>query len=288
MSILCSTFQDVRERAAKFCSERDWQKFHLPPSITLALSGECGELCEIFQWKGSLERNPNGEHWSPREIEHIGEEMADVFIYTTRLSDICNIDLAHAVKYNTQTNCGKRHNNEKWTDLKLDGLASQANHRSQRHVCFDLVSEVGKLTALFSMHSEEDSGVGLTSWDSVGISSLARHMGRICLLLASLSRFGGHSLAKCVDDKLKKNALKYPADKARGSSAKYTAYTRMLSTGYWQKVTSWCCWGVGVGVFILYTDMIFGLGLKTGFAITTGKGMHQDIVGGSIVGKLIM
>jgi hypothetical protein len=43
------TFQSVRVTAAKFCSDRDWQKYHLPTNLALALSGECGELSEIFQ-----------------------------------------------------------------------------------------------------------------------------------------------------------------------------------------------------------------------------------------------
>ena len=51
----------------------------------------------------------------------------------------------------------------------------------------------------------------------------------MCILLACLAHFHGISLSQCISDKFVKNALKYPADKARGSSAKYTIYNAQRS-----------------------------------------------------------
>ena len=57
-------------------------------------------VCEIFQWKVSLENIVTNwiDYFSEKEKVNIGEEIADVFIYSTRLSDICNIDLAYVVE----------------------------------------------------------------------------------------------------------------------------------------------------------------------------------------------
>lgn len=56
--------------------------------------GEVGELSEIFQWKGEVDRGlPN---WKESDKEHLGEELSDVLLYLIRLSDICGIDLGLA------------------------------------------------------------------------------------------------------------------------------------------------------------------------------------------------
>ncbi len=56
--------------------------------------GEVGELSEIFQWRGEVDRGlPN---WEESDKEHLGEELSDVLLYLIRLSDICGIDLGDA------------------------------------------------------------------------------------------------------------------------------------------------------------------------------------------------
>ena len=56
--------------------------------------GEVGELSEIFQWRGEVERGlPD---WKEEDKVHLGEELADVLLYLLQLSDSCGIDLAQA------------------------------------------------------------------------------------------------------------------------------------------------------------------------------------------------
>ena len=55
-------------------------------------------MSEIFQWKGQLPQGLDAS-FSQGDKIHVGEEIADVFIYSTRLCDICNIDMSGAVKY---------------------------------------------------------------------------------------------------------------------------------------------------------------------------------------------
>ena len=89
-----SSFNEVRAHAAAFCAARCWEKFHLPVSLVMALSGECGELNEIFQWKFE----GSGQTLTEKELVNVGEEISDVFIYSTRLAEICHIDLAASVR----------------------------------------------------------------------------------------------------------------------------------------------------------------------------------------------
>ncbi|KAH7280718.1 hypothetical protein KP509_36G011000 [Ceratopteris richardii] len=79
---------------AEFASDRDWDKFHSPRNLLLALVGEVGELSEIFQWKGEVPRGlPD---WKDDEKEHLGEELSDVLLYLLRLADVCQINLGDA------------------------------------------------------------------------------------------------------------------------------------------------------------------------------------------------
>ncbi|KAL8146706.1 uncharacterized protein LOC141707535 [Apium graveolens] len=84
----------LKKKMADFAKERDWEPFHSPRNLLLAMVGEVGELSEIFQWKGEVPRGLPG--WKEEEKEHLGEELSDVLLYLVRLSDICGIDLGKA------------------------------------------------------------------------------------------------------------------------------------------------------------------------------------------------
>jgi NTP pyrophosphatase (non-canonical NTP hydrolase) len=77
-----------------FASARDWEQFHDPKSLLLALVGEVGELSELFQWLPAdrAKELAGGEPLQTRA----SEELADVLLYLVRLADVLDIDLAHA------------------------------------------------------------------------------------------------------------------------------------------------------------------------------------------------
>uniref|UniRef100_A0A2C9UTX6 dCTP pyrophosphatase 1 n=1 Tax=Manihot esculenta TaxID=3983 RepID=A0A2C9UTX6_MANES len=95
----------LRQKMAEFAKERDWDRFHSPRNLLLALVGEVGELSEIFQWKGEV---PKGlPDWEEEEKVHLGEELSDVLLYLVRLSDICGIDLGKAALRKVEVNAIK-------------------------------------------------------------------------------------------------------------------------------------------------------------------------------------
>ncbi|WOL08102.1 hypothetical protein Cni_G16854 [Canna indica] len=88
------SLKDLSKKLEDFAKERDWEKYHSPRNLLLAMVGEVGELAEIFMWKGEVEKGlPN---WKEAEKEHVGEELSDVLLYLIRLSDMCGIDLGDA------------------------------------------------------------------------------------------------------------------------------------------------------------------------------------------------
>lgn len=78
----------------EFTNERDWNQFHDPKSLVLALVGEVGELAELFQWL------PANDAAGLSKVEplasRVGEELSDIFLYLVRLADVLEIDLATA------------------------------------------------------------------------------------------------------------------------------------------------------------------------------------------------
>ncbi|XP_068654800.1 uncharacterized protein [Aristolochia californica] len=88
------SLKGLSRKLEEFAKERDWEKYHSPRNLLLAMVGEVGELSEIFQWKGEVAKGlPN---WEESDKEHLGEELSDVLLYLIRLADICDIDLGDA------------------------------------------------------------------------------------------------------------------------------------------------------------------------------------------------
>lgn len=85
------SLDEMRHSLRDFASARDWDQFHTPRNLALAMVGEVGELCECFQWKGEVSNGLPG--WEEKDRTHLGEEMADVLMYLVRLADKCEIDL---------------------------------------------------------------------------------------------------------------------------------------------------------------------------------------------------
>jgi NTP pyrophosphatase (non-canonical NTP hydrolase) len=87
--------QELADRLRQFASDRDWEQFHSPKNLAMALVGEAGELAAEFQWM------TEAHSYSPDEAQlaRIRAEVADVLNYLVRLSDKLGIDLiaaAHA------------------------------------------------------------------------------------------------------------------------------------------------------------------------------------------------
>ncbi|MDY1049256.1 nucleotide pyrophosphohydrolase [Pseudomonas coleopterorum] len=86
----------------RFTDDRDWQRFHSPKNLILALTGEVGELCEICQWLSDADSISAAEDLDIGQA--IKSEVADVLLYLVRLSSILGIDLNEAVTQKLASN----------------------------------------------------------------------------------------------------------------------------------------------------------------------------------------
>ncbi|WP_127717926.1 nucleotide pyrophosphohydrolase [Halobacteriovorax sp. HLS] len=83
-----------KNKLSKFAGDRDWGQFHTPKNLVMAMSVECSELLEHFQWL----TKEQSENLESEKLEEIKEEMADVLLYMIRLSDVLDVDLNDAME----------------------------------------------------------------------------------------------------------------------------------------------------------------------------------------------
>ncbi|WP_324612842.1 nucleotide pyrophosphohydrolase [Streptomyces specialis] len=94
--------RELQEMLTQFAEERDWEKFHTPKNLAMALAGEAGELLEIFQWLDPDESCSIMR--SPERAKAVEQELADIFSYLLRLADVLGIDLAGALRDKVEIN----------------------------------------------------------------------------------------------------------------------------------------------------------------------------------------
>jgi dCTP diphosphatase len=109
----------LRDQLRTFAVARDWDAFHSPKNLAMALSVEAAELLEIFQWL--TEEQSRG--LTPAALAAVSDEVADVLLYLIRLADKLGIDpiavanrklIANAIKYPVDK---ARGNSKKYTEL---------------------------------------------------------------------------------------------------------------------------------------------------------------------------
>lgn len=94
----------IQQRLEQFSRERDWEQFHSPKNLAMALAGEAGELVEIFQWLTEAESRSKSD---AARLEAASQELADITIYALRLADKLGIDLEAAVQRKMEVNAAK-------------------------------------------------------------------------------------------------------------------------------------------------------------------------------------
>ena len=111
--------QQLQDDIASFAAQRDWDQFHSPKNLSMALAGEAGELLEQFQWL-TEDQSKNLSH---QQLIAVADEIADIQLYLIRLADKLNLDIlaecnrkieANAIKYPIDKSKGTA---KKYTEL---------------------------------------------------------------------------------------------------------------------------------------------------------------------------
>ena len=106
-----SQFDSLLQELKKFRDERDWEQFHNPKDLALAINVEAGELLELYLWKQPDEADK----------EKVKEELADIFAFTILLADKYGFDVAEIIQEKIKKNA------EKYPIDKAKGTARKYN-----------------------------------------------------------------------------------------------------------------------------------------------------------------
>ena len=108
-------FEEIKRRLRDFAAERDWEQFHSPKNLSMALIVEAGELVEHFQWLTEEQSAQPDE----KKRQAIAAEISDVQIYLLRLADKLGVDIEAAVAAKL------RENGEKYPADRVRGSAAK-------------------------------------------------------------------------------------------------------------------------------------------------------------------
>ena len=117
-----TTLADLKTRVLAFVRERDWEQFHSPKNLSMALAAEAGELMEHFLWVDVPESRALMRNDAARR-KKIEDELADVFVYAIEFANSSGIDIAAAIESKMLANAQKypvekaRGNSRKYTEL---------------------------------------------------------------------------------------------------------------------------------------------------------------------------
>jgi len=97
--------EKLKEKIAHFAQERDWQQFHNPKNLAMALTVESSELMEIFQWLNLEEAAKICD--DPNKKIEIEDELSDILVYVVRLAGVLNVNLPNAIEKKMKKNALK-------------------------------------------------------------------------------------------------------------------------------------------------------------------------------------
>lgn len=93
----------LKLRIRQFADERDWQQYHSPKNLAMALIVEAAELVEHFQWLTEAQ----SQTLAPEKLAQVSDELADIQIYLIRIADQLKVDLLEAVDKKIEKNAVK-------------------------------------------------------------------------------------------------------------------------------------------------------------------------------------
>jgi dCTP diphosphatase len=92
--------EGLREAIGTFIEERDWEQFHSPKNLAMALSVEVSEIVEHFQWL----TEEQSRNLPPEKLAEVSQEIGDVMIYLTELAEKLGIDPVEAARAKLEIN----------------------------------------------------------------------------------------------------------------------------------------------------------------------------------------
>ncbi len=128
MTVKMDELDVLKVKLKKFADDRDWEQFHSPKNLSMALSVEASELVECFQWLTEAQ----SQNLTPEQLSAVVDEIADVQIYLLRLATQLDVDILAAVEQKMLKNAAKypadkvRGSAKKYDQYNVDGSTDES------------------------------------------------------------------------------------------------------------------------------------------------------------------
>ncbi len=121
MSDTETRLQEIKDRVLAFAKERDWEQFHSPKNLSMAIAAEAAELMEHFLWQSAEQSRVDMTEEAIRA--EVAEELADILIFSIQFANVSGIDLSEVIAAKMKKNSEKypvekaKGRSDKYTDL---------------------------------------------------------------------------------------------------------------------------------------------------------------------------
>jgi len=116
-----TSVEDLKQRILAFAKERDWEQFHSPKNLSMAIAAEAAELMEHFLWTDSVHSIDKCQ--DPQKRQKIAEELADILIFSMEFANVAGMDIQSIISEKMEANARKypvekaKGRSEKYTEL---------------------------------------------------------------------------------------------------------------------------------------------------------------------------
>ena len=221
-----NTIQNLKDTVKEFIQARQWDSFHSPKNLSIALSAEVAELMELFMWCESSESKQRFE----QQRQEVGHEIVDILIYLLNLSWQHAIDLSKVLENKYQfTNYPDRPRNLMTdkntpietlkTTIKEFTIERDWNKfHSPKNICMALSVEASELLELFMWCESKESHKKLEEKRE----KVEEEAADVLYWLLQLCWQHNIDLSTALEKKMAINAQHYPVEKCKGTTLKYT------------------------------------------------------------------
>ena len=211
-----TTLFECKQAVETFLTERDWHQFHSPKIDSMGLVVEAGELLELFLF---CQPNDGGRRVLIEKREFVEDEVADCFFWVLCFANTASIDLAKAVtvKSNVMLNFEETHMT--LTDLKKIIGQSGARYTTVTDNAVNISCKASLLMNRFLEEALDGTGRHLLGEKKNEIEEL---LVDVLVAIIKFTESLSIDISTAFARKLEKNAKKYPIEKSKGTSKKYT------------------------------------------------------------------
>ncbi len=167
----------LQERLRCFAAARDWQPYHAPKNLAMALMVETAELMELFQWSTLTESR--GLTRDPVQKERVADEIADVLLYLLQLADHTQVNIEEAVEAKLQKNAQKHpakhpHKERQPVDKRVHLLVDWENVQPEGQALKTLVPEASHVWLLHGPSQKVNTSSHIECFDDERVVTVPR------------------------------------------------------------------------------------------------------------------